>query len=152
MGSNIDISHPWYFMRELPLLGFSLPPKVDNQELVEFLAARDKVIRAITQPWASIVDITNLMVSSALQRNMFSEAEGRLTGFYRKHLIATSIVVANPFHRGIVTAMFWMRPPVYPYTLAANVDEGIRWTTAKLRAAGAVGAEFEPYKSTVLQP
>ena len=131
MPSNIDVSHPWYFRKELPVLGFALPAKVSDGELAGFLTARDKVIRSIAEPWVVVVDISNLLASSAVQRNMCSSTEPQYAELYKRYLVACAFVIRNSFHRGVVTAMYWLQPPVYPYHLVGSAEEGVRWVTER---------------------
>jgi len=45
-------------------------------------------------------------------------------------------VCRSPFTRGIVTAVHWITPPVYPYKIFGNRREGERWARQQLITRG----------------
>ena len=63
-----------------------------------------------------------------------------------QNLLAAAYVVDSRAVRGIITAIFWMVPPPYPYKVFAKVGDAIDWVSAQLKKAGITPPKLEPWR------
>jgi hypothetical protein len=125
-------THPW--LSELtPGLYYQRWPAVFTDDALEsFLESVEAVVAAQRGPFAWVVMADAMMAMSAKQRKMFSEGEARMQPQDKLYCAGTAIVLQSPIVRGIVTAVYWLTPPVYPYLLCPNEDQGRGWASKKL--------------------
>jgi hypothetical protein len=126
--------HPWIEILEPSLYAQSFPARIVDGELSAFLVSLDAFIRAQRRPFAWVVQADATVSSSAGQRRMFAEAELRLQEYDRVLCVGTSFVLSSPVMRGVVTAVYWLAPPVYPYRFFATMPEARRWAQEQLAA------------------
>ena len=126
--------HPWIEILEPSLYLQSFPARIVDEELAGFLVALDGFIRAQRRAFAWVVQADATVSSSAGQRRMFAEAELRLQEYDRVLCAGTSFVLSSPVMRGVVTAVYWLAPPVYPYRFFATLPEAQAWAKAQLTA------------------
>jgi len=75
--------------------------------------------------------------STAAQRAKVAEWIEKNEALLRaKRQIAHVLVFDNAIMRGIVTAVFWLRPPANPHYTAKNLDEAVDCAVARLREEG----------------
>lgn len=128
--------HPWIDVKDFPLLRQRYPANFSDSDLEAFIVSLQQVIPAIEQPFAWVVDVDAMVKSTAHQRKIMAESEKRMAEHDRMFCVGSALYVANPIIRGIVTAVFWLSPPVYPYTLVGDLKAGENWALRKLQLAG----------------
>lgn len=128
--------HPWFDHSRAPLLVQRYPHNTSDEELLAFTAAVETYMTAHRSPFAWVVDASALVHATARQRQLMSEFEKRTADHDRRYCLGTALVVAGPVARGIITAVYWLSPPVYPYRTFAKWDEAETWARAQLAEKG----------------
>lgn len=82
-----------------------------------------------------VVVLRSALGGSATQRRKLAALEKRLVEHDRKHVRACGIVAPNALTRGLVTAVFWVAPPVYPYRLFEHPEPALAWVRGELEGA-----------------
>lgn len=109
-----------------PLVVVRYPEKVSDDDLAKSLEEMRKY-RERREAYALLIDSSRCSGFSARQRQMQAEyiASGiRLTRVYLK---AFAFVAKSQLQRGMLTAIFWIRPPESPYRVFMSVEEAERW-------------------------
>jgi len=125
-------AHPWLSDIAPSLYGQVIPPSFTDADLITFLGALEALVGAQRGPFAWVVMADSMLSTSARQRKLFAEAEARMQAQDRLHCAGTAIVLTSPIVRGVVTAIYWLTPPVYPYALCATEAEARVWAQQKL--------------------
>ena len=115
---------------EMAVHGELTPEVFDAHEeaLLEFCANNREQI-------AVLVSMSMLTQVPAAQRRRLAELEQRVEDHDREYLVACALVAETPIVRGLATAVFWLKPPVYPYRFFADRDEAMTWLREQLAAA-----------------
>ncbi len=74
-----------------------------------------------------LVTIGALVSATASQRKRFGDFEKSMAVHDRDYVYACGLVVPNPVVRGLVTAIYWLKPPVYPYRMFTEQAEAMDW-------------------------
>ena len=98
----------------------------------------EHVLATAERPYAWVADLQHVRGSNARQRKIVAETEKRHAALHAQHHAGAALVVPNRLVRGVVTAIFWLVPPVYPTTMVDSRAEGIRWAAGQLAAKGVV--------------
>lgn len=92
-----------------------------------------------SQPYAFVIDATDAGgPPSATQRRLQADWMRANAATIKTFCKGGAFVFASPVVRGIVTAIHWIAPPLYPFATFAKKTEAIAWCRAKL-ADGAKG-------------
>jgi hypothetical protein len=127
-------THPWLAEPAPSLYYQRVPPVFSDADLVRFIDALEALVAGQRAPFAWVVLADAMLSTSAKQRKLFSEAESRMQAQDRLYCAGTAIVLTSSMVRGVVTAVYWLTPPVYPYTLCANEEQARAWAGEKLAA------------------
>jgi hypothetical protein len=135
MTTHRRIHHPWIDSLRSPVYVLALPDVFTDEELEACCTARERWAAKASFPVSWVVDLSRMHAVTAKQRKTMGDHLAR----FEHHDIAfnrgSAIVVPNPFVRGVVTAVFWLRPPRFPHQSFATRDEAIRWATSKHAAS-----------------
>jgi hypothetical protein len=128
--------HPWFDHSRAPLLVQRYPRDTSDEELSAFTAAVEAFMADHQEPFAWVVDASALVHATARQRQLMSEFEKRTAEHDRRFCLGTALVVDSPIARGIITAVYWLTPPVYPYRTFAKWDDAEKWARERLAEKG----------------
>jgi hypothetical protein len=144
-------NHKWLYVIEAPLYGQMLPPDGTDEELASMLAEVERITMTIQSPFGWVTDLTNLLQATARQRTLYAQSDKTLRDWDKLFCAGTAIICTGAFTRGIVTAVHWVAPPVYPFKIFANRREGERWARQKLIDRGVrIGVEPKSLTSMVV--
>ena len=129
-------AHPWLDDSAAPLFQHNYPADGTVDQVVEFGRIWEKTIRDYARPYGVVADLTRLISAPAAVRKAMADTDTRMADVDQKYCVGSAIVVSSTFGRGLVTAVFWIAPPVYPYRLFASMDEGRAWVRERLGSAG----------------
>jgi hypothetical protein len=125
-------NHKWLSVIETPLYGQKLPSDGTDEELAAMLAEVERITMTINSPIGWVTDISNILRATPRQRKMYAESDRRLKPYDERWASGTAIICSGSLTRGIVTAVHWITPPVYPYKIFSNRHEGERWARQQL--------------------
>ena len=144
--------HKWVSVIEAPLYGQVLPAECTDEELAKMLQDVERITKAIDSPIGWVTDVSNILHATPRQRRMYAESDARLRDLDRKWCSGTAVVCSSPVTRGIVTAVHWVTPPVYPYKIFSSRREGERWARQQLITLGInIGANPTSLESEINQ-
>jgi hypothetical protein len=109
----------------------TFPELLADADLEACCIARERWAAKAAFPVSWVVDLSRVQTVTAKQRKMMSDHLARFEPHDLAYNRGSAIVVPNAFLRGIVTAVFWLRPPRFPHESFATRDEAIRWASAK---------------------
>ena len=84
------------------------------------------------QTYAHVYDASSVEKMASTQRSLQADyivAHREQIARYNK---GTAFVLHSPLVRGLLTAVQWMSPPPYPYTIVASREQAITWCVARL--------------------
>ena len=125
-------SHPWITILGPSLYCQTFPPRFPDADLTSFLDTLEALIEAQIAPFAWVVLADALLTTSATQRQMMADAEKRMQPKDKAFCVGTAIVLSSSIARGVVTAVYWLTPPVYPYTFSSSAEEARSWAQSRL--------------------
>ncbi len=67
-----------------------------------------------------------------VQRRRFAEFEKEVEDRDREFTSGTAIIAKSGLQRGLITAIYWLAPPVYPYRICRSVAEAVDWCKGQL--------------------
>jgi hypothetical protein len=125
-------NHKWLYVIEAPLYGQKLPSDGTDEDLASMLAEVERITMTIKSPFGWVTDLSNLLQATARQRTLYAQSDNNLRTWDKLFCAGTAIVCAGAFTRGIVTAVHWVAPPVYPFKIFSNAREGETWARRRL--------------------
>jgi hypothetical protein len=134
VGALISVDHPWVDSSRAPLYILNFPASTTDEELIACCAAREAWAERAHYPVAWMVDLSAIRTVTPRQRQIFASHLGRLEQHNITYNRGAAVIVPNSILRGVVTAVFWFKPPKFPYRLFAQRQEGVLWADGQLRA------------------
>lgn len=89
---------------------------------------RDKVV--------DILDIRHAEPPSPRQRRMQGDWNQANEALLRETLVGFTFIVSSVVMRGVITAVFWLKPLPVPHAVFTQRNEAIDWALDQLRLAG----------------
>lgn len=125
--STTSTSHPWFFDRHQPIYGFQFPPEFSLEELQAFCIWFAGWYARQRTPMAMIADLSQMRSASSVQRRAWANFEKGSAADIKRVAAGVAVVLTNPMVRGVVTAVYWINPPVYPHNIVANRQQALAW-------------------------
>lgn len=129
------IDHPWVDATEWPLLTVTYPPSFSAANVATLFRAVEAFYDANDAPFAWVVDVGNVGLADAKVRQVTAEHEEKTKDHKARFSRGTAFVIRSPLVRGIITAVFWIAPPSYPYEVFSTVERARDWAQEKLGIA-----------------
>lgn len=130
---------PWFSYVGGALYLLRFPADVDDAGTQDFIDASEAWLRELDQPVAWLIDCRDLKASSAPahRRKMLADYEKRVAQFSKKYFVGGAFIIDNSLVRGVLTAIYWINPPVYPYKIFATEEQAREWACQQLKKHGA---------------
>jgi hypothetical protein len=132
---QVGPSHPWYGASKPPIIVMTFPERVANDELEAALHDVQRWLLEVDRPFGFIVDMRRPLAISSVQRQMIAEVEKASAEKDRRYNAGQAIVVTNAIMRGIVTAISWMSPPIYPLRVVPSIEHAWHWMLPQFELA-----------------
>ncbi len=130
----VEIDHPWISNDLMPIYRWTFPAEATDEELSACLRAREDWAVFARYPMAWVIDLSNVTKAPATQRRAFAEHLKRFEEFSARWNTGSALIVPSGWLRGLVTAVFWISPPKFPYQLFSGPIEAERWAKKQLAA------------------
>jgi hypothetical protein len=130
----IPLVHPWIDQSRAPIYELTFPKQASLEEVAALCSARERWAQRANYRVAWVVNLTGIMEATARQRTLFSEHLKRFEPHDVAYNQGSALIVPNAFVRGIVTAIFWMKPPLFPNECFATIEEARAWAGQQLNA------------------
>jgi 1,2-phenylacetyl-CoA epoxidase PaaB subunit len=131
----VPLVHPWIDQTRAPIYVLTFPSQASDGELLGMCAARERWAQRAMYRVAWVVDLSGVLSATAQQRNLFSEHLKRFEAHDRAYNAGSALIVPNAFVRGLVTAVFWLRPPSFPNQCFPEAAQAFAWAEKQLAAA-----------------
>ena len=128
----MKIDHPFADNHRAPLYAITFPASPGERELLAYVEAIRRFAREIDHPVVTLVDFSQIKISSPAQRNMLMELEKAIAPAASRYLAASAIVAPSKMLRGLLKAAFWLQRPVYPYKIFQTRAQAEPWALARL--------------------
>jgi hypothetical protein len=126
------VLHPWIDASRAPLYIVTYPETPSDQEVLEGHRAIEEIYRSTDRHVAWVVDARKVRKATPVQRRMVAEHEERTKQLAKKYNAGLALVITSRLVRGMVTAVFWMSPPVYPYEIFDDMELAQQWALQRL--------------------
>ncbi len=114
-----------------PLISIVWPPEYTTADVADFVVQAKKLVMN-RERIAIINDVLRTRAPTAIERKMITDGVGATSNYYRNYVAGWSDVLHNPFIRGVITAILWVSPPVYPHKVHVSLAEAEVWCRAQL--------------------
>ncbi len=130
--------HPWIDYSEAPLYRQIFPAEGTWDDVVAFRTAVNDVVCSATDPFAWVIDLGRGLgaTADARARRYFADEDERLAPLNRALCAGVAFYVPKATTRGLITAVYWMAPPVFPYSFFSKLEEARAWAKGQLRSRG----------------
>jgi hypothetical protein len=128
----IPLVHPWIDSSNAPLYELKFPAEANDSEVESLCAAREDWAKHATYRVAWVVDLSKVLSANAYQRSVFSAHLKRFEPHDIAYNQGSALIVPNAFVRGLVTAVFWVRPPRFPNQFFADAASARGWARQRL--------------------
>jgi hypothetical protein len=125
----------WFAASKPPIIVMTFPDHVHNDHLRAALDDVQAWLRQVDAPFGFIVDMRRPLAISSVQRQMIAEVEKASSETDRRFNAAQAVVVTNALMRGIITAISWMSPPVYPLKIVPSIERAWLWVQPQFEEA-----------------
>jgi hypothetical protein len=88
------------------------------------------------EPYVSIVDMGQLAMPTAAQRQRQAEWMKEHDALMRERFLGCALILTSPFMRLALSTVLHLRPMPTPYVVVPDMAAGLEWTLARLRDAG----------------
>ena len=126
------IDHPWIDNSLAPIYICTPPKIIDDETLQALLDAQTKFFHSSTHPYAFVLMVEHTTGFSAKQRATVAAMEKSVRAIEARRNKGQAYVLKNAFGRGLLQALQWLSPPVYPYKVVATRAEAINWASRQL--------------------
>jgi hypothetical protein len=130
----LEIDHPWVSHQHVPIYEWTFPAEATDEELAEFVRAREEWATRAHYPVAWVVELSNLTKANAKQRRTFAEHLKRFEQHDVQWNGGSALIVPSGWLRGLVTAVFWLSPPKFPHQAFAKRSDALEWAQLQLDA------------------
>lgn len=119
--------HAWVVGFEGHTLEIRFPERATDEEVRAFCAILERFWRDTTGRVGVLFDCRRVLTATASQRKLFADLQARLEPVFAEKMLGAVFVIDSAIVRGLLTAIFWLRPPVYRYVVTADEAEARRW-------------------------
>lgn len=130
----VPLVHPWIDQSRAPIYVLTFPSQATDAEVMAMCTARERWAQRAMYRVAWVVDLSGVLSATAQQRSLFSEHLKRFEAHDRAYNQGSALIVPNSFVRGIVTAVFWLKPPSFPNQCFPDAAQAYAWAQKQLLA------------------
>lgn len=129
------IAHPWVDSSRAPLYQVTFPARAEDETLNAYFKAIEAWSTRAQHSVAWVMNLTQVRAVPASQRAATAAYMRRMEAYDKLHTRATAFVISNAVIRGVLTAIFWVTPPVFPREVFAEHPAAAAWAREKLSQA-----------------
>jgi hypothetical protein len=125
----IAIDRGWFMARLDRVVAAYMDERVVAASFDRYLAALAQDIDSAdeTEQRAVLYETPNPGAVSADQRKKLAALLAARTDKLARVTAGYTLVTPSAIARGVVTAVFWLAPPPYEYSIVATIPEGLAW-------------------------
>ncbi len=130
--------HSWVRKLDgIELYVHTFPAAATDDEILGFCAACVERSRVTTAPFVVVADsrLIDPLRFNAKQRKILADFQVENHAADKLWCRGVALVLNTPLQRGALTALYWVKPPVYDYVIEADLDRAYDWATARLTSS-----------------
>jgi hypothetical protein len=104
-----------------------------DDDIERYVAAHDRYL-ARRELYAAVLDARGADQMSAAHRRRVAQWLTEHREELRRYHVALAFVSSSALIRGVLTAIYWLHPPPYPYKMFASLDEAKTWAREMIQA------------------
>jgi len=108
-----------------------LSAEISDEALLASMLATERVIDGKASAFSLILDNRLARGMTAKQRKMIAEHGAKRAEYSRRMCRGTAFVFDSPVMRGILTAIFWLRPADVPTQVFGDLEAALQWVQAQ---------------------
>lgn len=120
-----------YSENEWPLLIIEASGESSDEDLDRYIGTLSKVL-ARCEPHVVIVDATRGQNLKGTHRRRVAAWNQQNEVALKKYRVGLVLVTESSVLRGLITAVYWLFSPPFPYVTANSIEEARRWAYHKL--------------------
>jgi hypothetical protein len=117
-----------------PIARVKLPAVASDDEVRQYLDQL-RVLRDRRERYALIIDANDSRGFSPKQRQMQASYIASGLPLSAQYLRAFAFVASSAMQRGMLTAIFWLNPPRWPYRIFAHIEQAEVWARQQIGPA-----------------
>jgi hypothetical protein len=125
--------HPWILSTKDRIFEMRMPPYNTDEEVDAFCKAHVEWARKNQCPHAHVFDMRDALSLTATQRRRYAQHVIDMDPLDTRWNRGVAFIADNPIVRGIITAVFWISPPPFPYRVFRTPTEGREWLKSQLK-------------------
>ncbi len=122
---GVDL-HRW------PVIVIDTTTVASDQAMGAQIAFLRQIYAECPLPYATVIDVGHGKPPTPVQRAMLSAFRQEVREHVMAHCRGIGFVFDNPLLRGMMTAIFWVRPPDAPTDVFARLEDAVGWCRGKL--------------------
>ncbi len=107
----------------------------------QYLVVIEELMRTASMPRPVLYEVTAPSVMNASARRRLSNLLNKYRTNIGKNTIAYALVTPSTAVRGVLTALFWVSPPPYPYKVCATTREAFEWLAGRTPELDSMGTD-----------
>lgn len=128
--------HPWIEIVNPHVFAMHFPDVSTDEELGAFLDAFYDLAQRVHHRYTWVVDMGGVINAPASQRKMYALNEERVAPYSAEFCAGVATIAKSSLARGLITAVYWLKTPVYPYTIVSSQESAMAWVRMKLAEEG----------------
>ena len=118
-------------------------PEVDDESFEAFVETfeRDIAERSDARRVGVLYYVPETAAMGSPRRRRVAKVLSAYEGKLKRTTLAYAMATRSPFVRGVLSTMFWLAPPGYPYKMVASVEQGLGFISEHVLALDRGGIE-----------
>lgn len=129
--------HAWFSAKHAPVIHMRPPHDVTAED---HQTAREAIVKwmldVVDRPYGYIVDLSERPDFNAYERKQWAIVEKKYAHIELLYSFGQAIIAPDAMTRGLMTAMYWISPAVYPTKLVKTVDAAFDYLQTQVENLG----------------
>lgn len=125
--------HPWILSTADSIFEMQMPAHCTDEEVDAFCKAHVAWTNRNRKPHGHVFDMRRATSLTATQRRRYAQHVQDMDPIDTVWNRGVAFIVDNPIVRGIIVAVFWVRPAPFPYRIFRSPIEGREWLKSQLK-------------------
>lgn len=144
--------HAWFDASRAPYIIMRVPAVVGDDMLEGALREVSRwLLEDVNALFSFVANFERPLKITARQRRMMANAERQYAHVDRTYNAGQAVIVQSPMTRGVLTAVYWLSPPVYPYAFFSDMESAFSWLVPQFEhfAAAYPNGRHEPVRRSM---
>lgn len=129
------LEHPWISGPQGRVYQIDYPESDSGPLIDSYIDELQAYYRQLDQPVGWVLDCSRIRHASAGQLQQLAEHDRALNPLHQRLTAGMAFVVPSPLARGLLRAVYWFSPPVYPHAIFTSHASARAWIDRQLLSA-----------------